>query len=339
MKAAPRVPLFVLAMAGCNLLSKDPAPPATDPVNIEPERREPAAAPASAGPKDPGHYGVPFAWETSADEPLARARQFMADVLKDNAAFSARGREHLAQLAKAEHPRATVLACSDSRVQSSAWDATPDNDAYIVRNLGNQLATSLGSVEYGVERLKTPVLMIVGHTGCDAIEAALGDADGAQGAIAKDLASLRAKRKHGQDTDDPSDAVIANVNAQVAEAVTRFASHVQSSALTVVGAVYDLKDELDEGHGRLHFVNINGNVDEARVKAFRDAIQRQIDAEPRPKRPPASRPRPLGPLTPLGSTPLSGARATINAVSIVGGGGTDALNTGTLRAPAGRARG
>ena len=133
---------------------------------------------------------MPFAWESSPEEPLARARTFMGEVLTANDAFTKQGSGHFTPMLEQERPRATVLTCSDSRVQPSAWDATPENDDYTVRNLGNQLTTAVGSVQYGVERLHTPVLLIIGHTGCEAVKTALDKAKG-KDAIAEELAHLK----------------------------------------------------------------------------------------------------------------------------------------------------
>lgn len=49
-----------------------------------------------------------------------------------------------------QHPRSTILACSDSRFHEGAIDLTPFGDDFIVRNIGNQFGTLQGSTEYGV---------------------------------------------------------------------------------------------------------------------------------------------------------------------------------------------
>src|SRR5574340_1115743 len=51
------------------------------------------------------------------------------------------------ELAKGQKPRATVVTCSDSRVHTNALDSTPEGDLFMVRNIGNQLATAKGSVD------------------------------------------------------------------------------------------------------------------------------------------------------------------------------------------------
>jgi carbonic anhydrase len=336
---------FLLLSLGCNkLLAKDaPAPPAGEPGKVEAppaeadgQGKETAGQGGEAHPR-PGRYGVPFAWEISPEEPLAKARTFMAEVLGANATFMKRGKGFFTPFAEAETPRATVLTCSDSRVQAPVWDASPENDGYTVRNLGNQLATALGSVEYGIERLHTPVLLIIGHTGCAAIESVLEKKEKGKGPIADELSriELPERHRHGRESEEWSlltKAVVANVDAQVADAVAHFAHHVQSGELTVVGAVYDFQNELDDGHGRLRLVNVNSNIEPSRVEAFQAAVK----AGDKSQAPPALGQRrvqnPLSTLVDRTGRPLPGGpRATINAVSILGSG--DPMSEGTLVQP------
>lgn len=319
-----RYRLFGVLMCslGCGLLGKDEPPPA-------PAAEEPAAAPAPpvapaavAAPASPGKFGVPFAWERSPEEPLAKARRFLAEALQANTAFAGRGRE---RLASPEAPTATVLTCSDARVDESAWRASAGH-THTVRNLAHQVSTTLGSVEYGVERLHTPVLLIVGHTGCAAIGAALEGAAKMPGAIADELSQLvLAPAPRG--SDPLTSAVIANVNTQVGAAVAHFGARIQSGELTVIGAVYDVEDQLGQGASRLHLVNVNGNVDAERVGAFRKAIETEAKAATSSRR--RSRTRAVQPASPQATL---GAGATVDAVHIIGNGHIDPVSAGTLKA-------
>jgi carbonic anhydrase len=333
------LPLLLLGF-GCNkLFAKDePAPAAEEKAEASEHAEASSGAAAEHAAPGSGRYSVPFAWEISPEEPLAKARRFMGDVLSANDVFMAQGRDHFKPFLEAEHPRATVLTCADSRIQPSAWDANPENDSYTVRNLGNQLSTALGSVEYGVERLHTPVLLIIGHTGCEAIQSALDESEkDKKSAIATELSHLELAKGDGKKHEmSLLEAVTANVNAQVAEAVAHFAPYVQSGELTVVGAVYDHKNELEEGNGRLQLVNVNSNVEQARIDAFKEAVKEKKVAAPAPsaaKRPgaPDDRMRSLF----EGARSLPDGRASISAVNIIGNGGFDAVEAGTLHeAPA-----
>ena len=77
-------------------------------------------------------------------------------------------------LATSQNPWATVLTCSDSRVAPSwVFDTTP-GELFVIRNAGNSAFTeAIASVEYGVSVLKTPLLIVMGHSGCGAVTAAM----------------------------------------------------------------------------------------------------------------------------------------------------------------------
>jgi carbonic anhydrase len=240
------------------------------------------------GSSEPGEvkkFDVPFAWESSKEEPLAKTRTFLSEALGDNQTYQARGAKFFTDLAKDQTPRATVVACSDSRVQSAAWDSTPENDDFTIRNIGNQVKTAHGSVEYGVEHLDTPVLMIIGHTGCGAVKAALSGIDKLEAPIKKELEPLKLA-KHEGDIDDAvwANGVTENVNNQVRFAIEHFGARIREGKLTVVGAVYDFRNDRKHGAGKLEIVNVNGNAEPKRMQAFEKALA----SAPRPADAPSS---------------------------------------------------
>jgi carbonic anhydrase len=79
-----------------------------------------------------------------------------------------------------QHPYAVVICCSDSRVIPEQIFDARIGDLFVIRIAGNVLDRhQLGSVEYAVAHLKSKLVVMLGHTGCGAIGAALtGDADG-----------------------------------------------------------------------------------------------------------------------------------------------------------------
>jgi carbonic anhydrase len=218
-------------------------------------------------------FALPFAWEKSPQEPLARTRTFLRELADDNTRYMTKGAAYFQSLAAGEHPRATVVTCADARMQSGVYDETPENDDFTVRNIGNQLQSSLGSVNYGIEELRTPVLLILGHTGCTAVKAAMEDPRNLAAPIRSEIAGIKVKRSKGKaDERAWAAAVIENVHNQVKVALREFGPHVNAAELTIVGAVYDLRNELGRGPGRLIVLNVNGNQDPARLKAFAEAI-------------------------------------------------------------------
>ena len=67
-------------------------------------------------------------------------------------------------------------------------------------------------------------------------------------------------------------AVVANVHAQVRHGLEAFASLVNEGRLTIVGAVFDFRNDLGKGPGRLTIVDVNGNSEKERLDAFVSAV-------------------------------------------------------------------
>ncbi|OYY93679.1 MAG: hypothetical protein B7Y41_10560 [Hydrogenophilales bacterium 28-61-23] len=189
------------------------------------------------------------------------AKDMLREIAQSNRGFMSRTRpEHFVHLAEGQHPRATVVTCSDSRVHTHALDATPDGDLFMVRNIGNQIATAEGSVEYGVHHLHTPLLLIVGHVACGAIKAASGDYGKESPTIKRELDTIQIPKG-----DAGLNSVKLNVNNQVRQAMGKFQQEMADGRLIVVGAVYDFSNEMKQGLGKLNIVNVNGETNGANI--------------------------------------------------------------------------
>lgn len=192
------------------------------------------------------------------------AKEIVGEIARGNRDFM-RNRKpaYFKPFLDGQHPRATVVTCSDSRVHTHALDSTPDGDLFMVRNIGNQLSTAEGSVEYGVHHLHTPLLLIVGHVACGAIKAASGDYSSESAAIRRELDTIQIPKGEAG-----LNSVRLNVNNQVRQAMDKFEQEVVSGRLTVVGAIYDFRNEMKQGQGKLNFVNVNGETDPAKLAAL-----------------------------------------------------------------------
>jgi carbonic anhydrase len=252
-----------------------PKPSASAHTAVHGAKQGHAPAHSHAEPDAARKFMVPFTWEAKTDDPLARTRSFMRDAFDDNRQhMRTLGSEYFARVREAEHPRTTLVSCSDSRVHSGAFDRSPEDDVFAIRNIGNQVATAEGSVEYGVHHLKTPVLMVLGHTRCGAVKAAMGDFSRESPSLVKELETIEVpKSKAAPEPDAWLAAVKDNVGDQVSLALRRFGAAVEQGNLTVVGAVYDLAGDMGAGAGRLHLVNVNGNTEPERIEAFARAVQ------------------------------------------------------------------
>jgi carbonic anhydrase len=78
--------------------------------------------------------------------------------------------------AQGQHPLATVLTCSDSRAPAEIIFDQGIGDLFVIRVAGNVAATDeIGSIEYAVDHLATPVVVVLGHTQCGAVTAVVDD--------------------------------------------------------------------------------------------------------------------------------------------------------------------
>lgn len=208
------------------------------------------------------------------------SKKMLEEIYKSNAYYKKnKNMLLLRSFIKEQHPRVTLVGCSDSRFQMGAIDDTPENDIFVVRNIGNQFASNIGSVEYGVRHLHTPLLIIMGHTRCGAIKAAMSDYSKESLYIKREVDSLSIsvkKAKPGSDDNEKwLNAVISNVHQQVSDAKTVFEAEVKSEQLTIVGMIYDFANDLKEGYGAIKIVNVNSETDMNKIKetpVFRGVI-------------------------------------------------------------------
>lgn len=110
----------------------------------------------------------------TADEALSRLMDGNRRFLEGAARAPGFRREVLADLAKGQRPYATILGCSDSRVPPEQIFDAGMGELFVVRVAGNVLSPEVaGSIQYAGAHLQTPLLVVLGHEGCGAVQAAL----------------------------------------------------------------------------------------------------------------------------------------------------------------------
>ena len=139
-----------------------------------------------------------------------------------------------------QHPYAIVICCSDSRVIPEQIFSATIGDLFVIRVAGNVLDNhQLGSIEYAASHLGCKLIIMLGHTGCGAVAAALaGHADGYISYITEDI------QKAVGDQKDPNEACRLNVIHGVDRIRSEFALHPEISDADVRGAVYDIESGL-----------------------------------------------------------------------------------------------
>jgi carbonic anhydrase len=156
-----------------------------------------------------------------------------------------RSADRRTELAQGQRPIATILSCADSRVPAELLFDQGLGDLFNVRVAGNIVTPEvLGSLEYAVELLETPLLMVLGHERCGAVTAAVQQQT-VPGHIGDFLDEIQLAVMQTKDLPgDPIDnAVIANVQIQMQQILKQSSLIRQRQTqgrVTIVGARYDL---------------------------------------------------------------------------------------------------
>jgi carbonic anhydrase len=94
--------------------------------------------------------------------------------ISGHARFPTVCKETLAALAKEQHPYATILGCSDSRVPPELIFDANFGELFIIRVAGNVISPEvMASIQYAGAHLHTSLFVVLGHAGCGAVKAAL----------------------------------------------------------------------------------------------------------------------------------------------------------------------
>lgn len=200
-----------------------------------------AATPAAAPKPKPQNQLAPDA----ALERLMQGNQRYVDGLTRRHDFLTE-RE---ALVSAQNPYAAVLGCADSRIAPEYAFDTARGDLFAVRVAGNLVTDDgLASLEYGVAVLGIPLLMVLGHEGCGAVEAGLKMArDGAsypghiQGLAAAIAPSAQAVLEHKGDVLE--NAIAQNVRDNLKQLIERSSllrDAIAEGRLKVGGGIYRL---------------------------------------------------------------------------------------------------
>jgi carbonic anhydrase len=149
------------------------------------------------------------------------------------------------EVAGGQRPFAIIVGCSDSRVPPEIVFDQGLGDLFVVRVAGNILDDhALGSIEYAAEHLHVPLVVVLGHDKCGAVQAAVsgGDAPGHIGSLVEAIepAVEDAKSEQGDLLDNAIDANVRRVVTEIRHSEPILEHEVEAGKLTVVGARYKL---------------------------------------------------------------------------------------------------
>jgi carbonic anhydrase len=189
----------------------------------------------------------------SADEALRQLIEGNGRFVKGQPASPRRGPEDFRALAEAQYPEAVIVSCADSRVAPEILFDVGVGDIFVVRIAGNVVSgagvTVKGSIEYAVAELNVPLIVVLGHSGCGAVKAAMKHIDAKDslpGAIdgLVELIKPAVTQSKGESGDALENAIRKNVEIGVdhlRELQPILAPRVNDGKLKVVGGVYDLR--------------------------------------------------------------------------------------------------
>lgn len=183
----------------------------------------------------------------TADEAIERLKEGNARFVSANQPCgNVSPARRLETLENGQAPYAIVLTCSDSRVVPEAIFSAGIGELFVIRVAGNVVDShQLGSVEYAEEHLGCNLVVVLGHTHCGAVDAAINhDPEGNIKFITDEIA-----RAIGDETDEET-ACLLNVTQSVRRIEeSRNIRHDEDEfGLRVVGALYHL------GSGRVEFL-------------------------------------------------------------------------------------
>ncbi|MCT1433905.1 carbonic anhydrase [Dietzia maris] len=169
------------------------------------------------------------------------------------------------QLVAAQHPKAVLFGCSDSRVAAEIIFDQGLGDLFVIRTAGHIIDTAvLGSIEYAVHVLDTPLIVVLGHDSCGAVKAtvdALATGEIPPGflrdVVEKVSPSILNGRREGLSSIDDFEARHVLETGELLQQRSKIISErIDSGTLAIVGVTYKLSD------GRAYLRSVLGDVED-----------------------------------------------------------------------------
>jgi carbonic anhydrase len=182
----------------------------------------------------------------SSDEALARLRDGNHRFINGKSDRPRQDFSRIKEVAEGQSPFATIVGCSDSRVPNEIIFDQGLGDLFIVRTAG-QVSTyaSWGSIEFAEEILGTKLIVVLGHTKCGAVNAAvnLPDVPGHIVTLINAIKPAVERARKREPTDLLDTAIRENILMQVEQLKGLepvLAKRVREGSIKIIGALYHL---------------------------------------------------------------------------------------------------
>jgi carbonic anhydrase len=151
-------------------------------------------------------------------------------------------------MSQSQHPHTVVVSCSDSRVEPGIVLDQGLGELFVIRTAGQALGKNvIASIEFAVENLGAEQIIVMGHTQCGAVEAALGALEGqekptpALRALVQDIAPRLTSFKDKKHTEGLTDESWANADGVARDLIERsevIKNRVESGRLQITSSLY-----------------------------------------------------------------------------------------------------
>ena len=185
----------------------------------------------------------PPAASVSADAALAKLKEGNLRFTTSEVSQSKPNAARRAETAQGQHPFAIIVGCADSRIAPELVFDQNLGDLFVVRTAGNLIDDhALGSIEYAVAHAGARLIVVLGHTRCGAVTAAL-ESDHAPGHIQSLVRDIQpaVKAAKGKPGDALAAATTENARQVAAQIKTKAALGDLAKEVRIVPAIYDLE--------------------------------------------------------------------------------------------------
>ena len=189
----------------------------------------------------------------------SHVNDLLEKMKENNQMFSEKQLDFLKNITDSQHPKITLITCSDSRVDLNYFMMDSLDKVFTIKNIWNNILTTEWSVDYGVEHLETPILFILAHTNCGAVKAALTEYDHCTPDIKRELdhlmpafINLKWKDFHSKWVE----WVEKNLDLQMEIAEEKFKSRIDEWKLTIIWAILDIDNSYWKGLWKIYIKKI-----------------------------------------------------------------------------------
>lgn len=183
----------------------------------------------------------------TGEQALEKLMDGNSRFVSGNSTHPNQSEERLAELISGQHPFAVIVGCSDSRIPPELIFDQGFGDLFVIRTAGQvQDNVTIASIEYAVEHLGVPLVLVLGHDRCGAVTAAAngGEVEGHLDSLVDYIApAVEEAEESGDETELLNNSIdnnVYNIRDELMQSEPVLSEKVEMGELLIVGARYHL---------------------------------------------------------------------------------------------------